>query len=40
VRKGRLTMGILADDGKVYLLIESKDGAAAFEEAKNMQAKL
>jgi hypothetical protein len=34
VRKGRLTNGILADDGKVYLLIESKDGAAAFEEAK------
>jgi len=27
-------MGILADDGKVYLLIEGKDGASAFEEAK------
>ena len=32
--KGGSPMGILADDGKVYLLIESKDGAAAFEEAK------
>lgn len=32
--KGGSPMGILADDGKVYLLIEGKDGAAAFEEAK------
>ena len=32
--KGGSPMGILADDGKVYLLIESKDGAAAFEETK------
>ena len=38
--KGGSPMGILADDGKVYLLIESKDGAAAFEETKNTQAKL
>ena len=32
--KGGSPMGILADDGKVYLLVEGKDGAAAFEEAK------
>ena len=32
--KGGSPMGILADDGKVYLLIEGKDGAAAFEDAK------
>ena len=32
--KGGSPMGILADDGKVYLLIEGKDGASAFEEAK------
>jgi len=32
--KGGAPMGILADDGKVYLLIEGKNGSAAFEEAK------
>jgi len=32
--KGGSPMGILADDGKVYLLIEGKDAAPAFEEAK------
>lgn len=31
--KGGSPMGILADDGKVYLLVEGKD-EAAFEEAK------
>jgi hypothetical protein len=31
--KGGSPMGILADDGKVYLLIEGKD-SSAFEEAK------
>ena len=31
--KGGAPMGILSEDGKVYLLIEGKDGAA-FEEAK------
>ena len=32
--KGGEPMGILADDGKVYLLIEGKDDSGAFEEAK------
>ena len=32
--KGGAPMGILADDGKVYLLIEAKDDSGAFEEAK------
>jgi len=32
--KGGAPMGILADDGKVYLLIEGKDDSSAFEEAK------
>ncbi|MEP7375410.1 MAG: hypothetical protein ABI675_18580 [Chitinophagaceae bacterium] len=32
--KGGAPMGILADDGKVYLLIEGKNGSVAFEEAK------
>ena len=32
--KGGTPMGILADDGKVYLLIEGKNASAAFEEAK------
>ncbi len=32
--KGGAPMGILADDGKVYLLIEGKNDAGAFEEAK------
>ena len=32
--KGGSPMGILAQDGKVYLLVEGKDGSAAFEEAK------
>ena len=32
--KGGSPMGILADDGKVYLLIEGDEGSAAFEEAK------
>ena len=31
---GGAPMGILADDGKVYLLIEGKNASAAFEEAK------
>ena len=32
--KGGAPMGILADDGKVYLLIEGKNDSGAFEEAK------
>jgi len=32
--KGGAPMGILAEDGKVYLLVEGKNDAAAFEEAK------
>jgi len=32
--KGGTPMGLLADDGKVYLLIEGKNASAAFEEAK------
>ncbi len=32
--KGGAPMGILADDGKVYLLIEDKNDSGAFEEAK------
>ena len=32
--KGGAPMGILADDSKVYLLIEGKNNSGAFEEAK------
>jgi len=32
--KGGAPMGILVDDGKVYLLIEGKNDSGAFEEAK------
>ena len=32
--KGGAPMGILAEDGKVYLLIEGKNDSGAFEEAK------
>ena len=32
--KGGAPVGILADDGKVYLLIEGKNDSGAFEEAK------
>ena len=37
--KGGSPMGILADDGKVYLLIEGKD-SAAFEEAKKFAGEM
>lgn len=32
--KGGAPMGLLSEDGKVYLLIEGKNASAAFEEAK------